>query len=89
MEEQELENLNYQQKFELDRLNYKRDMDLYNLNNHRSIELYKFNQDLFQKICEISKEHENIFFSPLSISTALSMLLIGSDGYTKQQIEKA
>ena len=78
-----------QQRYELFQLNYKKDMELYNLNNHRCIDLYKFNHDLFQKLCEVSKEHENIFFSPLSISTALSMLLIGSDGYTKQQIEKS
>ena len=89
MKEKELKESSYRRKFELDRLNYKRDMELYNLNNHKSIQFYRFNQDIFQKICEISKEHENIFFSPLSISTALSMLLIGSDGYTKQQIEKS
>ena len=51
--------------------------------------LNSFNQVLFQKICSASNGNENIFFSPLSISTALSMLLLGSDGETKQQIEKA
>ena len=55
MEEKKLKESSYQRKIELDRLNYKRDTELYNLNNHRNIELYKFNQDLFQKICEISK----------------------------------
>ena len=62
MDEKESEELSYQQRYELFQLNYKKDMELYNLNNYRNIELYKFNQDIFQKVCEISKEHENIFF---------------------------
>ena len=48
-----------------------------------------FDVNLFKKLCESSDENKNIFFSPLSISLALSMLLIGSDGTTKQQLEEA
>ena len=46
-----------------------------------------FDVDLFKKLCESSDE--NIFISPLSVSLALSMLLLGSSGATKQQLEKA
>ena len=48
-----------------------------------------FDINLFEKLCEITDQNENIFFSPLSISLALSMLLLGSNGTTKQQIEEA
>ena len=48
-----------------------------------------FDESLFKKLCEGSNENENIFFSPLSVSLALSMLLVGSKGETKQQLEKA
>ena len=54
-----------------------------------SINFNRFNHDLSQKLWNLSKENQNVFFSPLSISTALSMLLLGSDGETQQQIEKA
>ena len=53
------------------------------------IEENKFNSfdvKLFKRLCE--KSDENIFISPLSISLALSMLLLGSDGTTRQQLEK-
>ena len=48
-----------------------------------------FNVNLFNKLCESTDENKNIFFSPLSISLALSMLLVGSNGTTKQQLEEA
>ena len=48
-----------------------------------------FDDNLFNKLCESTDENKNIFFSPLSISLALSMLLVGSNGTTKQQLEKA
>ena len=61
------------------------------------IEENKFNSfdvKLFKKLCRSSDENifisssSNIFISPLSISLALSMLLLGSDGTTRQQLEK-
>ena len=48
-----------------------------------------FDINLFNKLCESSDENKNIFFSPLSISLALSMLLLGCNGATRQQLEKA
>ena len=48
-----------------------------------------FEVNLFNKLCETTDENKNIFFSPFSISLALSMLLVGSNGTTKQQIKKA
>ena len=48
-----------------------------------------FDVNLFNKLCESTNESKNIFFSPLSISLALSMLLVGSNGRTKQQLERA
>ena len=57
--------------------------------SYEDIEENKFNSfdvKLFKRLCESSDE--NIFISPLSISLALSMLLLGSNGTTKQQLEK-
>ena len=48
-----------------------------------------FDVNLFNKLCKSSDENKNIFFSPLSISLALSMLLLGSDEKTKEQLEDA
>ena len=48
-----------------------------------------FDVNLFKKLCESTDENKNIFFSPPSISLALSMLLLGSNGTTKQQLVKA
>ena len=48
-----------------------------------------FEVNLFNKLCESTDENKNIFFTPLSISLALSMLLVGSNGATKQQLEEA
>ena len=48
-----------------------------------------FDVNLFNKLCESTDENKNIFFSPLSISLALSMLLLGSNGTTKYQLEEA
>ncbi len=45
-----------------------------------------FTFSLFSKF-EAEYSNENIFFSPLSISTALSMALNGANGETKQQIK--
>ena len=42
-----------------------------------------FDVNLFNKLCESSDDSENIFFSPMSISLALSVLLVGSNGRTK------
>ena len=53
-----------------------------------SLDFNYFDINLFNELCKSSKENENIFFSPLSISLALSMLLIGSDEATKKQIEQ-
>ena len=44
---------------------------------------------LFKKLSESSEENKNIFFSPMSISLSLSMLLLSSDGTTKQQLKDA
>ena len=38
-----------------------------------------FEVNLFNKLCESTDENKNILFSPLSISLALSMLLVGSN----------
>ena len=87
MEEKESKGSSDQETCELDHFSYKRGMANYILNNYTSINLYYFNHNIFQKMCEVLKEHENILFSPLSISNALTMLLLGSGGYTKRQIE--
>ncbi|XP_071592678.1 serpin B6-like [Heliangelus exortis] len=46
-----------------------------------------FALDLLKKLCE-NKSKQNVFFSPFSISSALSMILLGSKGNTKAQIAK-
>ncbi|KFO70533.1 Serpin B6 [Cuculus canorus] len=46
-----------------------------------------FALDLLKKLCE-KKGTQNIFFSPFSISSALSMILLGSKGNTEAQIAK-
>ena len=53
-----------------------------------SLDFNSFDINLFNELCKNSTENENIFFSPLNISLALSMLLIGSDKATKKEIEK-
>jgi serine protease inhibitor len=45
----------------------------------------KFMLDLFQ---QLKKPEKNFFCSPLSISSALSMLLLGAQGNTGREIEK-
>lgn len=45
-----------------------------------------FTFSIFQQI-EAENPTENIFFSPLSMSTALSMAMNGANGETKQQIK--
>ena len=47
-----------------------------------------FGVNLFNKLSESTDENKNIFFSPMSISLALSMLLVGSNGRIKQQLER-
>lgn len=47
-------------------------------NNLFSIELYKV----------LSKEHDNLFFSPFSISTALAMTYLGASGNTALEMER-
>ncbi|NXT60343.1 SPB9 protein, partial [Chaetops frenatus] len=46
-----------------------------------------FALDLLRKLCE-KKSGQNVFFSPFSISSALSMVLLGSGGSTEAQITK-
>ncbi|KAM6087392.1 Serpin B6 [Chlamydotis macqueenii] len=46
-----------------------------------------FALDLLRKLCE-NKSRQNLFFSPFSISSALSMILLGSKGNTEAQIAK-
>lgn len=46
-----------------------------------------FTFDIFQEI-EAKNASENIFFSPLSMSIALSMAMNGANGETKQQIKE-
>ncbi|XP_025932491.1 serpin B6-like [Apteryx mantelli] len=46
-----------------------------------------FALDLLRKLCE-NKSTQNIFFSPFSISSALSMIFLGSKGNTEAQIAK-
>ncbi|XP_032530765.1 serpin B6-like isoform X2 [Chiroxiphia lanceolata] len=46
-----------------------------------------FALDLLIKLCE-KKSGQNLFFSPFSISSALSMILLGSKGNTEAQITK-
>ncbi|KAM8811376.1 serpin B6-like [Eudromia elegans] len=46
-----------------------------------------FALDLFRKLCEKNRT-QNLFFSPFSISSALSMVLLGSKANTEAQIAK-
>ncbi|XP_054489602.2 uncharacterized protein LOC129120837 [Agelaius phoeniceus] len=46
-----------------------------------------FAVDLLRKLCEM-KSGQNVFFSPFSISSALSMVLLGARGSTEAQISK-
>ncbi|XP_065523555.1 serpin B6-like isoform X2 [Lathamus discolor] len=46
-----------------------------------------FALDLLRKLCE-NRSGQNLFFSPFSISSALSMVLLGSKGNTGAQIVK-
>ncbi|KAM4908122.1 leukocyte elastase inhibitor-like [Sylvia borin] len=46
-----------------------------------------FAVELFRKLCE-KNSGQNVFFSPFSISSALSMILLGSRGSTEAQISK-
>ncbi|NXK37432.1 SPB6 protein, partial [Piprites chloris] len=46
-----------------------------------------FALDLLRKLCE-KKSGQNVFISPFSISSALSMILLGSKGNTEAQITK-
>ncbi|XP_066181711.1 serpin B6-like [Sylvia atricapilla] len=46
-----------------------------------------FAVELFRKLCEKNRG-QNVFFSPFSISSALSMVLLGARGSTEAQISK-
>ncbi|XP_041040588.1 serpin B6-like isoform X2 [Carcharodon carcharias] len=46
-----------------------------------------FALDLYQKLCE-DNTTKNIFFSPLSITTALAMVYLGAKGSTSKQMAK-
>jgi len=48
-----------------------------------------FALDIFRKVMESSSESENVIISPLSISSALSMTLNGSDGATRDSMLEA
>ena len=48
-----------------------------------------FALDIFRKVVESSPESENVIISPLSISSALSMTLNGSNGATRDSMLKA
>jgi serpin B len=52
--------------------------DFITANNLFSVELYKV----------LSKEHDNLFFSPFSISTALAMAYLGASGNTAMEMER-
>jgi serpin B len=47
------------------------------------------NQFAFELYDELSKEHENVFFSPYSIDVALTMTYEGANGKTKEEIGRA
>uniref|UniRef100_A0A6G1S0J7 Serpin family B member 1 n=1 Tax=Hypotaenidia okinawae TaxID=2861861 RepID=A0A6G1S0J7_9GRUI len=47
----------------------------------------KFCLDFFKQLSKV-KRNENIFFSPLSISAALSMVQLGAGGNTAEEMEK-
>ncbi|XP_018412425.1 PREDICTED: leukocyte elastase inhibitor [Nanorana parkeri] len=46
-----------------------------------------FSLDLFRKLCE-SNSTGNIFYSPISITTALAMIYMGTKGKTAEQVSK-
>ena len=48
-----------------------------------------FDESLFNQLCNNSDKNTNVFFSPLNIKLTLSMLLLGSKGKTKKQLEEA
>ncbi|CAH1777312.1 unnamed protein product, partial [Owenia fusiformis] len=52
-----------------------------------SAAINKFGIDIYMKI-SASHPNENVFFSPISITTALSMLMLGAKGKTKSQMEE-
>ncbi|CAH1776871.1 unnamed protein product [Owenia fusiformis] len=47
----------------------------------------KFGIEICKKISEQEKNGTNVFFSPVSIATALAMVLLGADGDTKSEME--
>ncbi|NXS41348.1 SPB3 protein, partial [Balaeniceps rex] len=47
----------------------------------------KFCLDFFRELSKI-KRNENIFFSPLSLSAAFGMVVLGARGNTLKEIEK-
>ncbi|XP_073728698.1 leukocyte elastase inhibitor isoform X7 [Misgurnus anguillicaudatus] len=46
----------------------------------------QFSLNVFKKISEINTSGKNVFYSPLSISSALAMVSLGAKGNTKDQI---
>ncbi|XP_065155061.1 leukocyte elastase inhibitor-like isoform X3 [Paramisgurnus dabryanus] len=46
----------------------------------------QFSLNVFKKISEINTSGKNVFYSPLSISSALAMVSLGAEGNTKDQI---
>ncbi|CAH1777314.1 unnamed protein product, partial [Owenia fusiformis] len=51
-----------------------------------SAAINKFGIDMYMEL-SASHPNENVFFSPISITTALSMLMLGAKGKTKSQME--
>ncbi|XP_056376999.1 leukocyte elastase inhibitor-like [Hyla sarda] len=47
-----------------------------------------FSLDLFKKLC-LNNPNGNVFYSPLSISTALAMVFLGARGRTAEEVSKA
>ncbi|XP_064189995.1 leukocyte elastase inhibitor A-like isoform X1 [Anguilla rostrata] len=47
-----------------------------------------FALDLFRTLSDVAGESRNVFFSPLSISSALAMVYLGAKGHTADQMAK-
>lgn len=47
-----------------------------------------FSCDLLKEIVKVEEKNKNIFYSPLSISAVLKMVMFGASGNTKSQMEK-
>lgn len=52
----------------------------------KSINSFAFK--LYDRVCEVAGDGENVFASPVSIATALTMVLNGAKGATRNEMEK-